>query len=267
MAEKKPWWRDRANWDVIDTVLSIVAVVSGLITTLAPTRDKGVPALVVCLSAASSAIVKGFGKKADRREKERMAEEVEATKTRYALQAKEMLEGILEVFSQRYFRNEKVSVDKHKHRVTLFACEEFEDNGRAVKRLMVFARSGVYKESETTWPLDDNDPRGCRGLVAQVWFHKAKLLKVADCDWPEDGNSTDKQRYAESFGITVEEAERLNVKSRAVAGAPIIVEGKKWGVIALDSLKDGFIVDSDRQNEMLDRYVTLICAALKGMRP
>jgi hypothetical protein len=37
-------------------------------------------------------------------------------------------------------------------------------------------------------------------------------------------------------------------------------------VIALDSLKDGFIVDSDRQNEMLDRYVAVICAALKGIK-
>src|SRR5438270_609271 len=67
-----------------------------------------------------------------------------------------------------------------------------------------------------------------------------------------------KERYAGSLDISVTEAEALNVKSRVFAGAPVLVGGRKWGVLLLDSLKDGFIADTAHKKGLLNRYTELI---------
>jgi hypothetical protein len=69
-------------------------------------------------------------------------------------------------------------------------------------------------------------------------------------------------RYANSLGISLDEAESLNVKSMVFAGARIMARDQKWGVILLDSLKAGQIVDSSYQRKLLGECASLISSLL-----
>ena len=87
---------------------------------------------------------------------------------------------------------------------------------------------------------------------------------VAACDWPELDDPIAKSTYAMSLGIAVAEAEALNVKSKTFVGAPILVGGRRWGVLLLDSRKD-WPHDKQGKRALLNRYATVIGAALEGM--
>ena len=115
---------------------------------------------------------------------------------------------------------------------------------------MIYARSGVYKDSSCSWQIDDNDPDKCHGVAAKIWFHQTGGVTTAACDWPTEPNKhIQKAEYALSVGITIDEAEKLNVKSKVFTGALIQSQGRKWGVILLDSLKEGHISeDKDQEN-------------------
>lgn len=169
--------------------------------------------------------------------------------------------AIWDDFHAKYFRNESQE-EKHKHRVTLFTCVESEEGSAKDKRLVIFARSGPHKSSTRSWPIDDDYLEKCRGVAGQIWFHGVGKVITAACDWPTDGNTVEKSRYARSMGLTMDEAEALNVKSRVVTGAEIIVRGRKWGVIVLDSLKEGHIIDGSYEKKLLGQCSDLIVSVL-----
>jgi hypothetical protein len=184
-------------------------------------------------------------------------QEREARETRVRSLTARIVRPVLDEMRQRYFAKE-TDTEKHKHRLTLFVCVESDATTGRAKHLAIFARSGVHLDSPRTWALDDNNPDGCRGVAGKIWFHGVTDMKIAVCDWPLDGNREDKERYAASLDITVAEAETLNVKSRAFAGAPIFVGRRKWGVLLLDSLKEGFITDTPQKKGLLNRYTNLL---------
>ena len=82
------------------------------------------------------------------------------------------------------------------------------------------------------------------------------------CNWPSTDDLASKMRYANSLGISLDEAESLNVKSMVFAGARIMARDQKWGVILLDSLKAGQIVDSSYQRKLLGECASLISSLL-----
>jgi hypothetical protein len=192
--------------------------------------------------------------------------EIEDLREKYERSTKNMMTAIIEDFHKRYFRRE-AKLEIHKHRATLFQCVEIADGETRTKRLQIFARAGVHPDSSRSWPVDDNEPGGCRGIAAQIWFHGVGTVKTAACDWPLDGNPVQKATYAESLGISVDEAEALNVKSRVFTGARIMVRGQRWGVLLLDSLKEGHISDSQYEKRLIDEYVDIIGSVLERMKP
>jgi hypothetical protein len=241
------------RWDIPDLWEYASAVVSAgcaAWTAVADPGKKTLPAVLTALAGASTLTAKVVSKWAERKAREERE-----------VKAREVMVGavraILKQMREEYFSDE-AGPEKYKHRVTLFVCVERDDGANKGKCLVIFARSGVHSDSSCTWRLDDNHPKDCRGVAGKVWYHNTTIVTTAACDWPTDGNLRVKYEYASSLEISVAEAEALNVKSRAFAGAPVVVRGRKWGVLLLDSLKDGFIADTAHKKGLLNRYTQLI---------
>jgi hypothetical protein len=56
--------------------------------------------------------------------------------------------------------------EKHLHRVTLFVCQGTGQN----KYLQIYARQGVFEDSQTTLAVDDDRQDRCEGLAGLIWF-------------------------------------------------------------------------------------------------
>ncbi len=138
--------------------------------------------------------------------------------------------------------------------------------------LTIYKRVGKYEDSDTTWPLDKNELTKCRGVAAEIWYHNTEVSRTAECDWPEmdDGSpevQAQKELYASSLKITLAEAERLKVKSRAFTGQPVWSGGKKWGVLLLDSLKEDRIFNRTNQGKDLEAFAIQLGAVLGRLDP
>ncbi len=236
--------------DLFEFSFALAGAGCGAWTALAEAADRTLPATLVAGAAVGTVIAKFVSKHVERKAKAAKEREVKAV-------VAGVVRAILDRMRDEYFATE-AGAEKFKHRVTLFVCEEYDGSAGTQKRLAIFARSGVHLNSKCTWQLDDNHPDGCRGVAGKIWYHSITDMKVAECDWPGDNDRVLKARYAESMGVTIEEAETLNVKSRAFAGAPVLVAGRKWGVLLLDSLKDGLIADNSYKKGLLNTYTQLI---------
>ena len=242
-----PFYKRKIFWDDTELVCVLAAAIAAFFIALVPPDRRTVPSIVAGAISVVVVICRLVARKLDRREK-----------AEYAAQAKRMVGALLDVLHDRYFRKEK-GEEKHKHRVTLFVYDEGDAARGIGKHLRIFARAGVHKDSDRIWPVDENDQKKCRGIAAQIWFTKTALSKTAACDWPENGDARLKADYAESLEITVAEAEHLHVKSRYFAGTPILVAGRRWGVLLLDSRNPGFIDETSYQQTLLNQYTTIVC--------
>lgn len=183
-------------------------------------------------------------------------------------QAKRIVQAIL-LHMHEHFFEQSANADKLVHRITLFQQVSGASEGGPCKRwLQVYARHGWHQNSATVWPLDEDVPGGCRGVAGRIWLESATLFESAACPWPLDGNPKQKAEYASSHEITVDEAERLNVKSQFFAGTVVLVNGKKWGVLLVDSLKTFEKAKEGGQRGLqrkrIERYATLIGRAIEG---
>jgi hypothetical protein len=288
-------WKSKSFWDRCEVYGAWIA---GGLTTLAvllPDKLKFWPPILAFLVASVVTVSKLRSKKIDETEKfitarrdkdtqdswqrtiSRLEGEAEAQEDRrnreldelrdnYQARIKSVIGVLLEDLHARYFRNEKNNEEAHKHRTTLFACVDDEVITENRKRLVIHSRWGRYPNSTCSWPVDDNDPEKCRGVVGKFWFHGSTNVTTAACEWPSDPeDSVDKARYADSLGITVDEAEKLNVRSKVFTGVRIMVRGRRWGVILLDSAKDGHIQDKNYERLLLSEYAVLISSILERM--
>lgn len=255
MSETRPrFWKRKGTWDVADWVALACAALAGAWAALAEPHRKLVPALIAAGCTIVAGLAKLRSKQCDELEKQARAAELADIRTRAANHTRRTVGAILAHMHDQLFERE-ADHEKYKHRVTLF---EFDP---ARSCLVVYAREGVFADSTRTWPVDPNDPAGCKGVVGKVWFFSSIDVRAAECDWPEDGNATDKERYAKSFELSVAEAEALNVKSRVFAGVIVLVGGKRWGVLVTDSRKDWLSTNRSargRQTKLLERYSALI---------
>lgn len=252
-------WRWLLSWreelpDLWEYVSAFAGVLCSAWVVLAAPDKKTPPAVLVAIFGVSTLTAKLVSRLVEKRAKAK--KEVDAVR-----QLKRVMSAILDEMHREYFANES-GEEKYKHRITLFVCEEPNGREGEGKYLKIFSRSGVYQNSTRTWPVDDNDPDRCRGVAGKIWYHRITDIKIAECTWPANQDQVAKARYAASLDITIEEAESLNVKSRTFAGAPVMLGGRTWGVLLLDSLKDDFIADKPRQKGLLNRYVGLITRVL-----
>ena len=204
---------------------------------------------------------KSVGQVLDWKEKKAREDEEAARAEGLEDQARRMVEGVLEYLWRRYFDAQEE--DRLNHRVTLFRCVDYDGPDGKGKRLEIFARSGRYKESKTTWEVDENKPERCRGIAGEIWLLRVSKVYEAACDWSEDPQ--DQMRYAQSLRMTVEQAKGLNVKLKVFTGAPIPVGSRTWGVLLLDSCVPGLIVGKGAKRTLLLRYADILSHALEGL--
>jgi hypothetical protein len=148
-------------------------------------------------------------------------------------------------------------------RATLFVCREAQPEANLGKRLCIYARAGVYQNSDRTWALDDNEVTGCRGLAGYVWFVRRTEFRTAACDWPADGNAELQEAYAKSLNMKVEEAEGMHMQARTLIATPIEVNGVKWGVLVLDCRKAVAIPRSQTSTQR--RLLNFSAAIINGI--
>lgn len=264
-------WTRKPFWDRVDIWCAVPVAVSVFLTGISDFPWKFWSLAAALFSVLISVVAKDRSRHLGRREQDERGRleqadrdernaELGSVRDQYARSTKDMMAAVLGEFHKKYFRREsKESI--HEHRITLFRCVEVEPGGG--KHLCIFARHGVHPDSSCTWPVDENSKEGCRGIAAQIWFHGVGTVKAADCPWPgDDGCPIQKVRYAESLGISVDEAERLNVKSTAFTGSRIMARGEKWGVLLLDSRKEGHIVDNKYEKSVISEYADLITSIL-----
>ncbi len=288
------FWHSKTLFDRCEIFFASGAGLSSALTAALPPAHKQIPAIV---TAAFASLV-GFSKwrskaiesyensaRIERENNERDAwsktlsrlkaeneaekqgalEEIASFREKFDNQLKVAIGVILEDFHEKYFRGEHEE-ERHKHRTILFTCVESGSDDTRQKRLVVYARVGVHKESRSTWLVDDNDLEKCRGVAGKIWFHGAAIVTSTDLDWPPDESSSlQRAAYATSLGITMAEAEALNVKSTVFTGARIMAGGKKWGVLLLDSMKDGYITDKSGKKLLLGQCASLISAIVARM--
>jgi hypothetical protein len=287
-------WRSKSAFDKVEIGFAYAATISAAATTLLPPEQKTISAGFTCVFALIVALSKWRSKTIDEREKLARAKqesddktalskalsvlksdaeaeklnslnEVAAIRDKLNNQLRTAIRVVLEDFHDRYFHRE-ADKEKHKHRTTLFTCVESNGNPGRDKRLIIYVRIGVHRESQSSWPVDDDDLERCRGVAGKIWFHGSGNVTSTDCDWPSDeANVAQKAAYASSLGITVDEAQALRVKSKVFTGARIMARDRKWGVILLDSVKDGHITDATDKRKLLAQYTNLISSIVNRM--
>jgi hypothetical protein len=85
---------------------------------------------------------------------------------------------------------------------------------------------------------------------------------TADCSWPADDDREKKERYVKKMWMTVEEAERLNVKSELLNAIPIEVKKKRW-VLVVDCQKA--VASTQPEVRYQRRILDLVAAAIHGI--
>lgn len=186
--------------------------------------------------------------------------EHDALITRYGNQTRRMIRAVL-IHMHGHFFEEEDAADQHKHRVTLFVYRAGTGPDGCTKWLAVHARKGAYEDSPTVWPLDDNEIDRCRGMAGRVWFLGSKDELAVDTAW-DDNDPSKQAAYAQAMRLTVPEAAALKVKSQYFFGTVVMVHGRKWGVLLIDSRKKfrkpAAGGHEGRQNRRLDRYAELL---------
>jgi hypothetical protein len=232
------WWR-RSFWDTAELLFAAMTALAGAsATSLAafpsvPAGWRVGSASATFLFASAVAGCKWRAKVLDDREKLAARAESQALRDRAASQVRRAIVRLLDGLRQEFFR----VGEEDTPRATLFVCCAAQPEANLGKRLCIYARAGVYPDSDRTWAIDDNDVTGCRGLAGYVWFVRRTEFRTATCDWPADGNAEQKEEYAKSLHMAVEEADGLHVKVRKLIGTPIEVNGVIWGVLVLDCCK------------------------------
>lgn len=241
-------WKDTA--DACEFASAAAGIVLGVWLTTASPGAKTLPAALTAAAAGGTLVAKTASRILEWRKNAEQAKRARSLVAR-------IMRAVLDEMRQVYFLHEG-GAELYKHRVTLFVCVDANASTGKDKHLAIFARSGVRGDSKSVWALDDNHPDGCRGFAGKVWYHSVTMFRVAVCDWPKNEDYIEKERYANSMEITIEEAESLNVRSRTFAGTPVLVRGHKWGVLLLDSLKADSIAETAHQKGLLNRYTELI---------
>ena len=261
-------WQSKPFLDSTESWLLVAGAIFTLCSTVTDPPAKWWWLGAVAVACVAVARIRRRYKRVDDAEKADQASkaaardlEMAAVRQRAAGQVVRMAEAVLAHMHDHLFGNRQGQV-KRKHRVTLFEARAGEDHPSGCKRwLAIYARVGLVSSSTTTWPLDADWPDKCRGVAGKVWFDEVAMVLQAECPWPADGHPDAKRRYASSLNVSIEEAERLNVRWEFFAGTTVRVGSRKWGVLLVDSEEEIFTKKSGSQAECkrrIERYATLL---------
>jgi hypothetical protein len=136
------------------------------------------------------------------------------------------LKGVLDAFHREMSRNE---TRPYSLRITLFKeCRK--------KWLNIWARSGhVTLGSRTRFRIDPNSKNRNEGIAGRCWYENVTITCRDLPDVSTQGASEESiEAYAAATFYDKEKIRSRKPKSRSLAGIPVSVNGKPWGVLVFD---------------------------------
>jgi len=168
---------------------------------------------------------------------------------------RKVIRAIVDALHAEYFAAVRAS-KKHEHRVTLFRRKRLWRTCLWGQYLVVYIRSGTHPRSGARFRVDDNMAR-CEGFAGRIWYIDATLPPVIVPPWSNDAaDAAGRQAYADAGNVTIDQARRLNLKSRSFTGTIIRIGGDRWGVLLVDSLLTVHVTND--KNLILQRYAALL---------
>ncbi|WP_216906814.1 hypothetical protein [Synechococcus sp. CCY 0621] len=104
------------------------------------------------------------------------------------------------------------------------------------KYFVPIARSGtVTKNTRSIFRFSDH-PNDMEGVVGQAWCMNGRWVEIKDVPTPHPTmTDKEKQDYFNLVRVPVDKAIEMNYNAKAYAAISIELNGKRWGVLILDS--------------------------------
>ena len=252
-------WRGLDRWDAVEFLFAcsviILASVSALVSLSAEDQKDLKKLLLPVFSAIFGVGVLVLQLRRKKVEAEKQIKEEQnkvSEEQRIELLRRRCVVAILISLREQYFANCE-QTEKHQHRVTLFQLDKHDP---ANMRLRIYARAAeVAEQSDTSFAVDGTHKKRCEGIAGLIW-HMDCTQTVILPEWPTDEqNTAGRYEYASLGNLTVEQAERLKIKSRGITGTAVRVHGDRWGVLVLDSQNPDHI---KRKGAMVEGFAILL---------
>jgi hypothetical protein len=148
-----------------------------------------------------------------------------------------LVEATVSDFRDQVFSQAQGS--RHHHRVTLFKKVRHVARYRAwimpkAGWLKVVARSHVSSMSRTVFRAP-SDPAKAEGIAGLCWAENKPIFVEQLPQLGASSTEIEIRRYAEDSACPVEYIAKTRPLSRSLFGVPIMVKGKIWGVLVIDS--------------------------------
>ncbi len=150
----------------------------------------------------------------------------------------DIIQDLLDVFRGHVFKDHP-NDDVHHHRVTLFkrvTCS-WSTNVRELYGgwLVAVARSGFTTRSSVTKFRAPDQADQATGVAGMTWARANTVIVFDLPDLNDSPSNDDFARFAEAARVSLDFLKQRRPRSRSLAGFPIEVAGKQWGVVIVDS--------------------------------
>ena len=237
------WIRRKSEWFVFliglgNTIVSGLVKVTKIPTWWPETWNGFFPwmnenqVLVISIPFILLFLLQRFNGWVDRREAERKEEF--RLKDRNA-KLKELLSRLLERVRLEFIPQSLHEAPKPHHRLTVFKANEEQTC------LEIFARSSeATRTSSTSWEIHPDIESKCEGVAGMAWFrdHWVIVPGPESPELPAVGNGANDERiadYARRTWVSEEVVRKKCWQARSFAAITIRVNGRRWGVLVLDS--------------------------------
>jgi hypothetical protein len=145
--------------------------------------------------------------------------------------------GLLDQILGETFKNEVFHLEQHR-RVTLFRFVSFTWRQWPFLGgwLIPIERSGISSRKTRALFRVDDDGEQCNGIAGRTWAKRNEIYVEELPDLALDNSELKVSEYAsKTFMNAVQVRDRMP-KARSLLGIPVEIDGKKWGVIVIDSV-------------------------------
>jgi len=154
--------------------------------------------------------------------------------SRYKQIDRRKIERTLDTLANRHFA--KPDDEKHHYRATVFKARSLPLLG---SWLGIVARNGdKYRRMRTIFSIDRENRDRNTSLAGECWWQGGTIIRsVAAFDEESEGEERERaiQSYIKDTLISRDEFDAMAVKSCVFLLTCIKIDGKKWGVLVLDS--------------------------------
>lgn len=143
---------------------------------------------------------------------------------------------LLDQICEETFKNEVFQLEQHR-RVTLFRYVPFTWRKFPFFGgwLIPIERSGSSTRATRAIFRAHDDGEQCNGIAGRAWARRSEIYVDQLPNLKLDSSDIKVAEYAEKTFMSVHEARKRSSGVQSLLGIPIEIEGKKWGVIVIDS--------------------------------